>query len=141
MKGVYILEELNMTAFAVLWLTQIRCFILIFPGQIFLVVFFCQLLQSSQFLKKSQNCNVTNFCIISNLFPHKYNDKNFNKGTCETSFPGKPRKPVSLRNQSPCETGFLGKPVSLRNQYWMQKFCKSLMQKSFVSYWCILKIR
>ena len=65
---------------------------------------YCHLLN---FLKKSQNCNVTNFCIISNLFHHKCNDKNFSKGK---------KKPVSLQNQCPCETSVPAKPMSLRNQ-------------------------
>ena len=98
---------------------------------------YCHLLS---FLKKSQNCNVTNFCIISNLFHHKYNDKNFNKGNkkpvslqnqlpCETSFPAKsasppnqlphqtsfPTKPASPPNQLPRQTSFSAKPASLRN--------------------------
>ena len=119
-----------MTVFSVLWLTQVGYFILNFPWLIFLVyffifLFFCQLLPSASFLKKSQNCNVTNFCIISNLFNHKYNDKHFSKGNkkqvslqshfpCEASFPV---KPVSLRSQFPCEASFPSKPVSLRSQF------------------------
>ena len=81
----------------------------------------CHLLS---FLKKSQNCNVTNFCIISNLFHHKYNDKNFSKGN---------KKPVSLRNQFPWpnqfprQTSVLTKPAPPPNQYWMQKSFKPLM--------------
>ena len=66
---------------------------------------YCHLLS---FLKKSQNCNVTNFCIISNLFHHKFNDKRFSKGN---------KKPVFLRNQFPCKTSFPAKLVSLRNQF------------------------
>ena len=117
---------------------------------IFLVVFFfanyCHLLS---FLKKSQNCSVTNFCIVSNLFLHEYNDKNFSKGNkkqvslwnqchcetrkpvflwnqfpCDASFPG---TPVSPRHQFPCDTSFPATPVSPRNQYWIQKFFKFLM--------------
>ena len=83
---------------------------------------YCHLLS---FFKKSQNCNVTNFCIISNLFHHKYNDKSFsnsnkksvslqNQFPRETSFPA---KPVSPRNQLPRETRFPAKPVSPRNQF------------------------
>ena len=75
---------------------------------------FCHLLPSAQFLKKSQNFIVTNFCIISTLFHHKYIDKSFTKGN--------------------------KKQVSLPNQHWMQKFFKFLMQKSFVSYQHILEI-
>ena len=101
MKGVHIVEELNMTVVPVLWMTQIRYFILSFPSQIFLVEFLCQLLPSSWFLKNSENCNVTNFCIISNLFHHKYNDKIFRTGN---------KKQVPLRNQLPCETSFPAKP-------------------------------
>ena len=82
---------------------------------------YCHLLS---FLKKSQNCNVTNFCIISNLFHHKYNDKNFSKGN---------KKPVSLRNQFPWpnqfprQTSVLTKPAPPPNQHWMQKSFKPLM--------------
>ena len=88
--------------------------------------FFCaNYCHSPSFLKKSQNYNVTNFSIISNLFHHKYNDKNISKSnkrpvslrdqfSCETSFPA---KPVSLRDQFPCQTSFPAKPVSLPNQF------------------------
>ena len=53
--------------------------------------FFANYCHLISFFKKPQNCNVTNFYIISNLFHHKYNDKNFRIGN---------KKPVSLRNQS-----------------------------------------
>ena len=111
-------------SFSVLWLTQVGYFILNFPWLIFLIGFFCaNYCNLLSFLKKSQNCNVTNFSIISNLFHHKYNDKNISKGNkkpvslrhqfpCQTSFPA---KPVSLPNQFPCQTSFPAKPVSLRN--------------------------
>ena len=88
--------------FSVLGLTQVGYFIIDFPWPIFIVFFFCQLLPSAYFLKESQNF-VTNFCIISNLFHHKYIDK-----TCETSYPA---KPVTLRNQLPWETSFPAKPI------------------------------
>ena len=72
-----------------LWLTQVEYFILNFPWLIFLVAFFfanyCHLLS---FLKNYKV--VMSLCILSNLFHHKYNDKNFSKGN---------KKPVSLRNQ------------------------------------------
>ena len=48
--------------------------------------------------------------------------------------------PVSPRSKSPREASLPAKPASLRNQYWMQKFFKFLMQKSFFSYWLIFKI-
>ena len=130
MKGVYVLEELNMTVFFCImvdssWISFSTSFDSFFQ----LVFFFCQLLPSAQFLKKLQNCNVTNFCIVNNLFQHKYNDKNFSKGNkkqvslrnqlpFETSFPAKPASP---RNQLPCETSFSAKTASLRNQV----LCKS----------------
>ena len=47
------------------------------------------------FLKKSQNCNIINFCITSNLLHHKYNDNNFGKDN---------KKQASLPNQYPCAT-------------------------------------
>ena len=53
--------------------------------------FFANYCHLISFFKKPQNCNVTNFCIISNFFPHKYNDKNFRIGN---------KKLVSPRNQS-----------------------------------------
>ena len=59
-----------------------------------------------------------------------------NKFPYKTSFP---LKPVSLRNQLSRETSFSAKPASLRNQYWMQKLIKFLMEKSFLSYWRVLK--
>ena len=96
--------------------------------------------------------NVTNFCIINNLFHHKYNDK---------ILAGVPAKPVSLRNQFSCETGIFAaggaymptqekKTTNIwcfdaphgifaaggayvptqgkkTTQYWMQKFFKVLM--------------
>ena len=92
----------------------------------FFSCFFCaNYCHSPSFLKKSQNYNVTNFSIISNLFHHKYNDKNISKSnkkpvslrdqfSCETSFPA---KPVSLPNQFPCQTSFPAKPVSLPNHF------------------------
>ena len=73
--------------FSVSWLTQVGYFILNFPWLIFLVVFFANYCHLLSFFKKSQNCNVTNFCIISNLFHHKYNDKNFSKGNKNNLFP------------------------------------------------------
>ena len=76
--------------------------------------FFWQLLPSAQFLKKSQNCHVTNFYIISNLFHYKYDNKNFSNGSAKADF--------------------------LRNQYWMQNFFKFILQMLLVSYWHILKI-
>ena len=110
--------------FSVSWLTQVGYFILNFPWLIFLVVFFANYCHLLSFFKKSQNCNVTNFCIISNLFHHKYNDKNFSKGN---------KKPVSLRNQFPWpnqfprQTSVPTKPAPPPNQYWMQKSFKPLM--------------
>ena len=80
--------------------------------------FFWQLLPPAKFLKKSQNCNVTNFCIVSNLFHHKYNDKDFSKGN---------KKQVYLPNQFACQINFPVKAVPPWKQYWMQKFFKSLM--------------
>ena len=74
--------------------------------------------------KKLQNCNVTNFCIISNLLHHKYNDKDFSKGTCETSYPA--------QNKVPRQTRVPVKPVFPWNQYWMQKLFRPLMQKSIL---------
>ena len=52
--------------------------------------FFCHLMPFAYFLKKSQNFIVTNFCITSTLFHHKYIDRSFTKGN---------KKPVSLPNQ------------------------------------------
>ena len=58
---------------------------------IFLVVFFLPITAICLVsLKKSQNGNITNFCIISSLFHHKYNDKIFSKGK---------KKKVSPRKQ------------------------------------------
>ena len=97
--------------FLVLWFRLKLDFILKFPWLIFLVGVFRQLLPSASFLSKSQYCNVTNFCIISNLFHNKYNNENFSKRN---------KKPVSQKNQFPCETSFPVKEVSLQNQYSMQ---------------------
>ena len=69
--------------------------------------FFANYCHLPSFLKKSQNCNVTNFCTIPNLFQHKYNGKNFSKYN---------KKQVSPRNQSPRETNFPAKPASPQNQ-------------------------
>ena len=74
-----------MTVFSVLGLTQVGYFILNFPWPIF-IVFFCHLLVPAYFLKKSQNCIVTNFCSINNLFHHKYIDESFNKGVTKNKF-------------------------------------------------------
>ena len=87
--------------------------------------FFCQLLPSAQFLERYQSCNVTNFCIISNLLHHKYNDTLLERVSrnpvslrtqflCEPSFPA---NPVSLRNQFPCAISFPAEPAPLRNQF------------------------
>ena len=83
---------------------------------------YCHLLS---FLKKSQNCNVTNFCIISNLFHHKYNDKNFSKGNKKRVSPrnqcprqtSAPVKPAPRQNQRPRETNGPARPVSPPNQF------------------------
>ena len=108
----------------------------------FFFAIYCNLLNS---VKKSQNFIVTNFCIVSTLFHHKYIDKSFTKGSKKpvslrakpASPPAKPvflpAKPVSLQGKPV----FLGaksvslraKPVSLpaKPVYWMQKFFKFLM--------------
>ena len=125
MKSVQ--EELNMAGFfkimvdlSWIWISTELC-------QVHLTHFsswgFFQI--TAYFLEKSQSCNVSNFCIISNLFHHKYNDKILTRLT---------------RNHFPRKIGFPAKPVPLQNQYWMQKFFKFLMQKSFVSYWLIFKL-
>ena len=61
-----------------------------------------------KFLNKSQNCNATNFCIISTLFHHKYNDENFSKVNKEQVSPRNQfsMEQVSPRNQFPCRTSF-----------------------------------
>ena len=51
-------------------------------------VFFANYCHLLSFLKNYKV--VMSLCILSNLFHHKYNDKNFSKGN---------KKPVSLRNQ------------------------------------------
>ena len=71
--------------------------------------FFANYCHLISFFKKPQNCNVTNFCIISNFFPHKYNDTNFRIGNKKLVSPrnqSHPAKPISPReiNLSPRET-------------------------------------
>ena len=95
-------------------------FIRNFPWIIFLfgVFFFANYCHLLSFLKNSQNCNVTNFYIINNLFHHKDNDKNFSKGK---------KKQVFLRSQFPCKVNVAAKPVSLRSQcpYETNIWCRS----------------
>ena len=52
-------------------------------------------------------------CIVSNLFHHKYNDKDFSKGN-KKKFPRETSvlaKPVAPRNQRPRETNGPAKPA------------------------------
>ena len=117
------------------WIFYSQLYLTHFSSCIFFLTNYCHLLS---FLKQSQNRNVTNFCIISNLFHHKYNDKKFVKGNkkpdslrnqflcktsfhcktsfpCETSFPCKTSFPCET--SFPCKTSFPAEPVPVLNKY------------------------
>ena len=105
-----------------LWLTQVG-----FHSQLSLTRFL-SLSHLLSFLKNQKNCNVTNFWIISNLFHHNYDDENFSKDNCETSFGN--NDPYTRNSKM----SFPWIELYITNRIKKQAFCENKLSKNIVSY-------
>ena len=118
------------------WIFHSQLSLTLFSSFFFLANY-CDLLS---FLK---NHKIVMSLIISNLFYHKYNDKNFSKGnkkqgSLRNQFPRKtnfPAKPVSPRNQFPCKTSFLAKPFSFYVWFLLKYSEKVFFFSSKTHFW------